>query len=65
MLYSGQSGRCKQDRLVRLERTFVFQTNDFPALPAAYSFSLATVKTRLLTADCQCRKQVGNNNVEL
>lgn len=43
MLYSGQSGHCKQDRLVRLEQTFVFQTSDFPALPAAYSFSLANM----------------------
>jgi len=45
MLYSGQSGHCKQDRLVRLEQTFCFQTSDFPALPAAYSFSLAVKKT--------------------
>jgi len=53
MLYSGQSGHCKQDGLVHLEKTFVFQTSDFPALPAAYSFSfcvlhLSPSKERLL-----------------
>ena len=28
MLYSFQSGRCKQNRLGCLEQTFVFQTGD-------------------------------------
>ena len=46
MLYIGQSRNCKQYRLVSLEKTFVFQTSDFPAQPAAYSFS-SSYKIRL------------------
>jgi hypothetical protein len=55
MLYSGQSGHCKQDSLVRLEKTFVFQTSDFLALPAAYSFSLAKIKKLIHTSNEQIK----------